>query len=423
MIPNKDFTVEDAFKVPVIETFFNNIEPEQPDDLLLTNKFFPLTFIDSSDIVTLHNYGYTGRTPATSKSAEVPTFMLPPLYVKDYQFGYWGEGIKFDKEALQKMDESRTPFLTAEGYVNQALQAMAYRRNKLMEWTAGQVAWGGSFTINANGINYTYSDGIPAFYRLDMTTGATFDGLYWTDAGLWSDTTNARPLTDIVEMSRYVATLGLTLEEMIMSSAIAKLIETNTDVIAWLKSNEQFAREAVTAKFAIEVIAKLKNVQVTIDDRTHTERAYVMANAGASATTYQVDDIANFAANDYVVVKQGKDQARCKVSSTSTDGLKKYVTVATTAGFALTAGKAVIDIGVPYSSTTSVLFRTSKQRCSGWMVLPDNIRAEDPMVAKIHLWSKFVNKEPNYWRELGNYFKGGIINREAGNYFTLKVQA
>lgn len=423
MIPNIDFTVDDLFRVPYLETFFNGVEPEQPNDMLLRDKFFPLSIVEDADIVTLHSMGYTGRTPAVTRSADVPVLTLPPLFVKDYEFGYWGEGAKIDKETLQRADNAKNAAFTVQGIVNRFLQMMAYRNNKLMEWTSAQVAWNGSFTIAANGVNYTYSDGIPSHYRLDMSVGSGFHAPYWTDAGLWSDTTNATPLNDILEMVRYAGTLGLTIEEMIMSSSIAKLIETNATVIGWLGKNEQFAREAVTAKFAIEVIAKLKSVQVTIDDRTHTERAYVMANATSSATTIQVDDIANIAATNYVVVKQGKDQARRLVSSTSTDGLKKYVTLSATPGFALIAGQAVIDIGVPYASTTSVLFRTSKQRCSGWMILPDNVRAEDPMQAKIHLWSKFVNKEPNYWREMGNYFKGGIINREPGNYLTLKVQA
>ena len=422
MIPTIDFTVDDLFKVPYLETFFNGVEPEQSSDLLLMNKFFPKKFVDESDIVTLHGMGYTGRTPAVSKSAEVPVLTLPPYYVKDYQFGYWGEGAKLDKETLQRAEAAKNPVFATQGLIDRYLSGMAYRNNKVFEWTSAQTLWAGAYTIAANGVNYTYSDGIPAHYRLDMTDGG-FAATYWTPAAIWSTIATSKPLNDILQMIRYAGTLGLSCEEIIMSPSVATLIETSADVIGWLKANPQSAREEITAEYAIQVIAKLKALTVTVDPRTHTERAIVMADASASATVIQVDDIANFATNDWVVVKQGISQARRKVSGTSTDGYKKYVTLTVTPGFALTAGKAVIDIGVPYCPANKVAFRTTKQGCAGWMILPDNIRAEDPMEAKIHIWSKFVNKEPNYWREIGNYFKGGVINRERGNYLIIQVQA
>lgn len=422
MIPTIDFTVDDLFKTPYLETYFNGVEPEQASDLLIRDKFFPMQYIDQSDIVTLHSMGYTGRTPATSKSADVPVFTLPPLYVKDYQFGYWGEGAKLDKETLQKASSAQNPVFATQGLVDRFLMGMAYRNNKLFEWTSAQTLWTGSYAIAANGVNYSYSDGVPAHYRLDMTDGG-FATTYWTPAAVWSTIASSKPLNDILQMIRYAGTLGLSCDEIIMSPTVATLIETSADVIAWLKANPQSAREEITAEYAIQVIAKLKSLKVTVDPRTHTERAIVMADATASATTIEVDDISNFATDDWVVVKQGKDQARRKVASTSTSGYKKYVVLTATPGFVLYAGKAVIDIGVPYCPTNKVAFKTTKQNCSGWMILPDNIRAEDPMEAKIHLWSKFVDKEPNYWRELGNYFKGGVINREPGNYLILKVAA
>ncbi len=417
-----DFTVDDVFQVPYLEEFFNGIAPEQADDTLLRDKFFPLQYVQESNIVTLHSQGYTGRTPAVSAAADVPKFSLPSLFVKDYEFGYWGEGAVIDKATIQRAEQSKTEALTMQGIVNQFLQGMAYRNNKLFEWTSAQTLFTGGFSINANGVTYTYSDGVPAFYRLDMTDTSPFTAAYWTPV-LWSDATNCKPLLDIVRMSKYAGTLGLKIEEMIMSSAVAALIENSAEVMAWLKANQQMALTAVTAKYAIEQIAKLKDVSVTIDDRVHTERAIVMANAANDATVIQVDDISNFSANDYVLVKQGKDQARCKVNSTSTSGLNKFVTLAATPGFALVKGQAVIDIGVPYCPANMVAFRTSKQRAAGWMILPDNIRNGDPMEAKIHLWSKPLDKEPNYERHIGNYFKGGIINREPGNYLTLKVKA
>lgn len=423
MIPNIDFAVSDYFKVPYLESAFGLVKPRQANDLMLRDKFFPMKTVSDADMVTLHSHGYGGKTSAIAKSAtDLPTFSLPTNFVKDHEFGYWGEGIKFDKETIQKANAATVPALATEAIVARALEMMSYHNDMLFEWTASQVAWTGSYAINAGGVVYTYSDGVPAHYRLDMTDGG-FSAKYWSPV-TWDNLTTSTPLSDLREMVRYAADrLGLNIVEMIMSSTVAKLIEDSTEVKTWVKQNPALSASAITAAFVIKELMKIKDISVTIDDRVHLEYANVTVSAASNATVITVDDISNLVANRYVLVKQGKNEAMCKVASTATSGLTKTVTVTVAAGFALTAGQAVIEIPVAYSPSNTILFRTEKANCSSWVILPDNIRAEDPMEAKIHLWSKFKNKEPYYFRTLGNYFKGGIINREPGNYLTLKVQA
>ncbi len=424
MIPTYDFAVNNIFKTPFLETVFSGLKPRHPDDLLLRDKFFPLKAVTDADLVTLHSNGYGGKTPAVAKSAtDMPTFNLASRFVKDYQFGYWGEMIRFDKEVIQKANVAVRPEFTTQALVNDALMTMSFHNDMLFEWTAGQVLWTGSYAINANGVVYTYADGVPAHYRLDMTDTVAFTAKYWTPV-LWSSPTTCAPLTDIRNMIQYTADLGQTIVEMIMHSKVAKLIEDSTQVQTFIKASPLMAQYAIISEYVIKEFLKLKNILVTIDDRVHNEYATVMADASSSATVLTVDDISNCTANKYVLVREGINEARCKVSSTSSSGLLKYVTLSATPGFALHAGKAQIEIPVAYAPDNMILFRTTKAECSSWIILPDNVRAEDPMEAKIHVWSIFHNeKPPYYYREMGNYFKGGIINRESGNYLTLKVQA
>lgn len=434
---------EKIFRPSVMAAIIEEFVPPE-DSFKITDAFMPMKEVNDEDLISMVKAGTFGMTNPVALGGDHKKISMPVHRYREHRAGYWRESIMFDEEVLQRVTKPEKPNqLWGEELMGEALNVLDIRLNTLIEYISAQTVINNGFSVNRNGVNYSFDANIPEKYYKYVGLAANKPAGYTTcpwktgsAADLWSSLTTSKPLQDIRKLIDWWAEQGFSGDEIWMTRKIAGWLEDNTqgeapDGLRYLiANNPELAGKMITAENIVAAVSGLKGLSVVIDNRRYLEEASILLNVAANGTEIYVDDVSPFSPSDVVTVRGAENDTEQDVEIESVDAVNRKITLSSTeldhyTHSALAAGDRVTmsKLYLPEDYVT-LRSKTSNRRApkANWISTPSLVKAKsykNPKPGR-YTWRDFFDHVP-YRVEVGCGINGGPVVYGAGNWVVMKV--
>lgn len=399
--------------------FRDIIEELPPNDNILraTNAFMPLREVDTQTKQTLILSSAFGMTRPLGDLGSQHAYVQGPRIVSiEHRIAYWREAVQLDEKIITLLYDA---FLTnnrrmLDEYIVRVLNMLNIRVDTRIEWSTMETLLNGSYTVNEWGLLYSTTPiGIKSYLTVNVTSAP------WSSGGVWSNTTNAKPLKDIREMRNYLREHGIETEELWMPPEVAGYLEDNSEVRSLIVGSPLFSQGLISAErlFETGLVSEFKGLRVVVDDRRYKEEYMVTEAASAGQNSVVVENVDRIVSGDVaVVINRNYQSARLVVSSVTS--ATRTITFSTNLSFALEPGDTVLISKRFFSKKDRVIFKGRINGILGasWVSVPSFAGSDKfgaPMAGKTP-WSYFQFERNPKYIEIGNGIHGGpVVDQQA----------
>jgi hypothetical protein len=400
-----------VFRQTVMDTIINEFTPAT-DQFLLTDAFLPFKLVNKDEIIDLVMHGAFGKTNPVNLGSDHRKIGVPGWAYKEHRPGYWREAVMYNEEVLQKAVKPERPTERwGTDLATSALNFLDQRLDNLIEYLTSKIIIDGQFSEARYGVDYTYNPNIPAKYYVDVASSPP-----WTSGGVWSNATNATPLTDIMQAMILMRRYGLEPEAAYMNVNTMEEFFLSDQASALYKQSRLLVEQTAVRKVIWDTLTGLESIQ---DNRLYAEETTFTAASAASDTTLEVEDASEFSDNDIITLRNAAlQEEQATISSISNNIL--------TVG-AITNAYAIGDRVTVYKNFMPNDYVVIKARTNdrgtpnNWISTPSLIKGRswtNPQPGR-YTWTDFSTKVP-YTLEIGAGIDGGPkVSRCA--WFRIKV--
>lgn len=267
----------------------NEVAP--PSDLFATqgeNAFCPERAYDSDKIDFEIRFSDAGLMKAQHRDADIPLDEFPGIAKVELDAPVWRSKYILRESDLQQI---RTPGQREGRYgqriIADAAQYISNKAWRTKEWSAWQ-ALAGTLTIS-------YPDAVDVSVNYRMPTY-----LAPTASPLWSDTTNADPINDILTWCQRMRLMGATPGHLVFNSQTHQELMQNAKVRALIQA--QYGDRMLASGMLPQ--GMIAGLPYTLMDQQYLIRAYV-GTAYTSGTSLVLDDareMSGLGSSDQLVV-------------------------------------------------------------------------------------------------------------------------